>query len=77
MFVLTPALRVSRGPLAFAAVIVAAHFLLATGFMLYFFHVPEAIAAAAASVANAKIVEHIVVPTVAAKVAVAAAVGSG
>lgn len=78
VLVLTPALRVSRGPLAFAVVIVAAHFLLATGFMLYFFHVPEAIAAAAAA-ANAKVVEHVVAPTtlVAKEAAKAAAVGGG
>lgn len=41
VLVLTPALRVSRVSLILAAVIVGAHFLLATGFMLYFFHVPE------------------------------------
>lgn len=45
VLVLTPALRVSRGSLMFAVGIVAAHFLLAAGFMLYFFHVPEVAAA--------------------------------
>ncbi|KAJ6650054.1 Protein YIPF1 [Pseudolycoriella hygida] len=43
VLVLTPALRVSRVSLILAAVIVGAHFLLATGFMLYFFHVPESL----------------------------------
>lgn len=52
VLVLTPALRVSRGSLVFAAGIVAAHFVLAAGFMLYFFHVPEAPLAAANVVAN-------------------------
>lgn len=51
VLVLTPALRVSRGSLVFAAGIVAAHFVLAAGFMLYFFHVPEA-ASASAVVSN-------------------------
>jgi len=45
VLVLTPALRVSRVSLILAAVIVGAHFLLATGFMLYFFHVPESLSA--------------------------------
>lgn len=43
VLVLTPALRVSRVSLILAAGIVGAHFLLATGFMLYFFHVPESL----------------------------------
>lgn len=42
VIVLSPALRVVRGSMMFAIGIVAAHFLLATGFMLYFFHVPDA-----------------------------------
>lgn len=41
ILVLTPALRVSRGSMLFAVGIVAAHFLLAAGFMLSFFHVPD------------------------------------
>jgi len=45
VLVLTPALRVSRVSLILAAVIVGAHFLLASGFMLYFFHVPETLTA--------------------------------
>jgi len=47
VLVLTPALRVSRISLILAAGIVGAHFLLATGFMLYFFHVPETLTATA------------------------------
>ncbi|XP_037031080.1 protein YIPF1 [Bradysia coprophila] len=46
VLVLTPALRVTRVSLILAAVIVGAHFLLATGFMLYFFHVPESLTTA-------------------------------
>lgn len=45
VLVLTPALRVSRVSLILAIGIVGAHFLLATGFMLYFFHVPESLTA--------------------------------
>lgn len=49
VLVLTPALRVSRVSLILAAAIVGAHFLLATGFMLYFFHVPESLTATVVS----------------------------
>lgn len=41
ILILTPALRVSKISIIIAIGIIAAHFLMATGFMLYFFHVPE------------------------------------
>lgn len=53
LLVLTPALRVSRGSLMFAVGIIVAHFLLAAGFMLYFFHVPDSTASAAAKIVAA------------------------
>lgn len=40
VFVLLPALRNSRVSLFIVIGIIAAHFILAAGFMLYFFHVP-------------------------------------
>lgn len=40
VFVLLPALRNSRVSLIIVIGIIAAHFVLAAGFMLYFFHVP-------------------------------------
>lgn len=53
VLILSPALRVSQISLILASVIFAAHFLLATGFMLYFFHVPDdMLQAAAATVAK-------------------------
>lgn len=41
VFVLLPALRNSRVSLVIVVGIIAAHFILAAGFMLYFFHVPS------------------------------------
>lgn len=41
VFVLLPALRNSRVSLIIVVGIIAAHFILAAGFMLYFFHVPS------------------------------------
>uniref|UniRef100_A0A7G3AFR3 Protein YIPF n=1 Tax=Lutzomyia longipalpis TaxID=7200 RepID=A0A7G3AFR3_LUTLO len=41
IFVLMPALRNSKFSLILILVVIGAHFLLATGFMLYFFHVPS------------------------------------
>uniref|UniRef100_A0A1L8D906 Protein YIPF n=1 Tax=Nyssomyia neivai TaxID=330878 RepID=A0A1L8D906_9DIPT len=42
IFVLMPALRNSKFSLILILVVIGAHFLLATGFMLFFFHVPDA-----------------------------------
>lgn len=53
----------------FAVGIIAAHFLLAAGFMLYFFHVPETIVAA-------EIIPSTAAPAVVAPVSAAAAAAS-
>lgn len=78
VLVLTPALRVARGSMMFAVGIVAAHFLLAAGFMLYFFHGPTAtevitpiVSAAVAAVAPAAAVVAPAAVTVAAAPAAA------
>lgn len=59
VFVLRPAIRNSRLSLILIIGVVAAHFLLASSFMLYFFHVPVR-PGALPSVPVAKIVEAVV-----------------
>uniref|UniRef100_A0A034W9N0 Protein YIPF n=1 Tax=Bactrocera dorsalis TaxID=27457 RepID=A0A034W9N0_BACDO len=66
IFVLTPALRNSKLSLFLIIGILAAHFLLAAGFMLYFFHVPSNVVAnvpvPAALEAVTQAVKHVVPP---------------
>ncbi|XP_011176792.1 protein YIPF1 [Zeugodacus cucurbitae] len=68
IFVLTPALRNSKLSLFLIIGILGAHFLLAAGFMLYFFHVPSSVVAngpvPAALQAVTQAAQHIVSPQV-------------